>query len=319
MGCKFEPMIRYATNLSAVASLVLGFVVLCGAAHAATPTSGAEESPPRKTSAIESLLSKASRKNRYEPLSAGNMRTWEALFARTMAGEVNIRQLEKQWQLLGWRLRQVSHNDESFLVLYEHEQKRGGGFYAIRVESDCEVVLQAPHAFADRHTRLLALEFFESGTFRAAAWNTVHRKHVDIAHTRVHAFNAFMQAAAANRPDTLFVQLHGFAKHKRDTAAGVSTDLIVSDGTRNPSRWVRNAAALLQHTLPDTTTRLFPYEVRELGALTNVQSQMLRQLSSRRFLHLELSLGLRERLLVNDALRHEMLKDLEKIYRLSKR
>ena len=65
--------------------------------------------------------------------------------------------------------------------------------------------------------------------------------------------------------------------------------------------------------------KLYPYDVRELGALRNAQSQLLRQLSSRRFLHLEMSSQLRRKLRESRSMQSELLKDLEKIYRFSKR
>ena len=106
------------------------------------------------------------------------------------------------------------------------------------------------------------------------------------------------------------IQVHGFSPNKRETVAGSVADLIVSNGTRAPAPSVRRLVVMLQSDFPYGHVQLFPTEVQELGATSNVQGEILRQAGSSRFVHLEMSQDLRLRLVNDPQARRLLLKSL---------
>jgi hypothetical protein len=125
-----------------------------------------------------------------------------------------------------------------------------------------------------------------------------------------HPYSAVTRVMARLYPNCSFVQIHGFDQKERRTETGVSADLIISSGTDFPEQPARKIALLMQTRFPYARARLFPLEVEELGATTNVQGELLRQLGSNRFIHLEMSQPLRRRLMTDAAARQLFLKNL---------
>ncbi|MBV0934490.1 hypothetical protein [Marinobacterium weihaiense] len=178
-----------------------------------------------------------------------------------------------------------------------------------------EIFLQAPHQYYDLRTGRLVARLQAEGDMMAAFWNTAQRHvaagcdlvHVD--HTYLHAFTrAFQQA----RPQGLIVQIHGFAADKRDTLAGRTADMIISDGTREPSP----EAKAFAHCLSEHTrwqVRLFPHDVHELGATTNTVAADLRQQGNSRFIHWELSAQARRELVGSAVRRGDVLACLQHV------
>jgi hypothetical protein len=262
------------------------------------------------------LLENASRSNRYHAATPEELMQCRELFVRSVT-EPTDPTLAMDWRALGFEFEQLPGTEMPCWVVYEQRKHaRGWGLYMIcperiiTTEAAPALVLQAPHSFADRFTRNVALRLVDDGHFAAAAWNTVHRRVVDVAHTADHPFHAFTQAMLDVRLDSYVVQVHGFDPSNRTTSAGSSADLIVSNGDDFPEAWVRKAAVMLQSEPTMGRVHLYPTQVRELGATTNVQGLLLRQAGSQRFLHLEMSHDLRVRMVADPRVRAALLKNL---------
>jgi hypothetical protein len=219
--------------------------------------------------------------------------------------------LKAEWHELGFRLLPLPATDPPLWVVMEHPyDKRGWGLYVVCPTRLPGAVLQAPHSGADRFTGNVVRQLFADGHFAAAAWNTVPRESVDVCHTPDHPFTAFTRAVVRAHPTSCVIQVHGFAQDKRQSMTGAAADLIVSNGTESPDPAIRRLAATLQSEFLSRQVRLFPTQVHELGATTNVQAAALRQAGSLRFLHLEMSESLRLQMLHDGRTRQVLLKNL---------
>jgi hypothetical protein len=126
----------------------------------------------------------------------------------------------------------------------------------------------------------------------------------DLAHAERSLFQALTRAFASVHPRGLVIQLHGFDRSARASAAAAAADAIVSAGALPPPAWlVRLDRALDEALGPEFTVLEFPDEVSELGATRNAQGRLLSELSRAGFLHVELSLSFRRELAADTALR----------------
>jgi hypothetical protein len=234
-----------------------------------------------------------------------------------MRGDETVEVLRADWAELHFELKILESQDQRLWLLREsREHETGRGFYAFRQTPAMPVVLEAPHSFGDKHTRYLTAQLFLDSRFAAAAWNTVHRKIVDVAHTDGCFLNAFTRAfVRVHRDHAVVCQLHGFSRAKRTTHAGRASDLIVSNGTRSAGFWLHRAVLNLREMSADIEVRLFPDEVSELGAITNRQGRLIRDTGAGKFLHLEMSAELRDALISWPARQSELLKTLEGVFR----
>lgn len=194
---------------------------------------------------------------------------------------------------------------------------RGAGSYLFRAGGDRAAprfLLQAPHAYFDRHTGALAARVFfatdDGARFDALFTNSIHRYQstpgarsraahnpADLAHAPDHAFTAATAAARRSGP-VVIVQLHGFGD--RDDVGGA--EAVVSAGDRAASTpRARAVARALGRSLPwlDGKTRRFPEQTLALGATTNSQRRALG--AGDDFVHLELAAPARARLLADPA------------------
>lgn len=261
---------------------------------------------------VERLLLQASQGREYVPPSADELGQCEQLFVRTLEGPRD-EALQTEWQTVGWILRQLTIDGQELWAIYEAAPyQRGWGFYLICPERLPGLVVEAPHSFADELTRELALQLFSEGKLAACAWNTVRRDRIDVAHSSAHPFSAFTQALVQTQPQAYIMQLHGFAQEKRKSRVGATADMIISNGDGYPEPWVRKAAVLMQSHFPYGRVRLYPQEINELGATTNVQAEILRQHDSDRFIHFEMSRPLRNKLTSDVEARRLFLKNLQR-------
>ncbi len=303
------------------------------------PTVGQVPSPNRSNRSKESLakvLSAASKSGRFEAAAVDELRAVESLFQRTILQLGDLKETSddasqladqiSEWRSKQMELRKVeltigSNANDSKLscwILQEAEDaKRGRGIYVFCPRAQLrDVAIQAPHSFFDKHTRAINVRMLETGHFAAAAWNTVRRSEVDLAHHRFHYLNAFTTAWASVHPQASVIQLHGFANDKRNTAAGRTADLIISDGTRHPGTAARRLATSMHSGLAATElaelaestqlpespesesfkVKLYPFDCDELGATSNTQGKLLRSAGHSGFLHLEMSPRLRDEL-----------------------
>ena len=260
---------------------------------------------------LERILTVARSGRDYRPATESELAGCEQLFAHTLRDPAHPG-LIVRWQQMGFHFQRLDDaKSPTWIVIEPPRQKRGWGVYLIRPQNLPGLVLQAPHSYADRYTDNVVLRLFQDGSFGAAAWNTVPRSRVDVAHTEQHVFSAFTRALINVYPGCTLVQVHGFAQSNRDSPRGETADLILSNGSRAPHRELRQLAVLLQNGFPYGQVMLFPTEINELGATTNSQAEILRQAGSERFVHLEISQDLRLKLVSDPLPRQVLLKNLD--------
>ncbi len=240
----------------------------------------------------------------FVEVSARQRQAAQAGFANLLkSSSVIDESVELAWAELGFTLFRLETGGERWIVLRESAaQCRGQGIYLVRRDSAAALLLQIPHGYFDKYTDDIAVKMLQM-PMRAAAFNTVPRHYrsdirkidADLAHRDHTIFNAFTQAFADAYPQGRLIQLHGFSAAKRKTMAGQSAVAIVSAGTRLPTSSSVAVATCLASLLDDPV-RLYPLEVEELGATTNIQGQLLRGRGHNGFVHVETSLALRERL-----------------------
>ena len=253
-------------------------------------------------------LQAASRGGRYVQPGQAELLEAERLFEELLRGEPRL-DLPQAWARLGFRLERVELHGQVFQVLHEDAMRRQGrGFYLFRSDSVSATVLQAPHSFKDEGTRQIVLDLFLAEPRRAAAWNTVPRHYAeagqevdaDLAHLEASYFTAFARAFARVLPAGHLIQVHGFSDDKRRTWGGRGADAVVSSGTAIPGRTVSTLSACLRAGLIPGS-RIYPVEVRELGATTNAVGAALRAAGHDGFVHVELDRQRREMLLRDAA------------------
>ncbi len=251
-------------------------------------------------------LWKAARDGQYRTPGSIELQQATALFKRELAADPSP-QLQQAWQTLGWQRTSIQLGNNGCQVLYEvAERREGRGFYLFCLQTGSRTALQVPHAFKDLHTGYIALAMANAARFRVVAWNTVPRysddeqgrHNADLAHLPESYFTALTRALATDDSIERVIQIHGFSRQKRK-GNGKDAHIIVSNGTRQPDQTVLNQAARLRDAL-DVDTRVFPYDIHELGATTNRQGQLLREAGNVGFIHIELSTEIRKQLR-NDA------------------
>lgn len=251
-------------------------------------------------------LWKTARDGRYHTPGSIELQQATELFRQELTAKPSP-QLQKNWQALGWQRTTLQLADTTCRVLYESAERREGrGFYLFCPQAASHSALQVPHAFKDLHSGRIALAMANRARFRVVAWNTVPRysddeqgRHsADLAHLQESYFTALTRALATDNTIEQVIQLHGFSRQKRK-GNGQQAHIIVSNGTRQPNQALFDLATRL-HKVLDIDTRVFPYDIRELGALSNRQGHLLREADNPGFIHIELSAEIR-RQLRNDA------------------
>lgn len=263
---------------------------------------------------LDRLLEQASSARAYRPISPTETQQVEHLFLRMFQGE-RSKQLSQAWLSLGFHMQVVNDRGDEFLVLYESDSMRiGRGLYVFRQSLPRPIALQAPHSFHEYHTRQIVLDMIREAHVAAAAWNTVPRSieqygttvNADLAHQEHSFFTALSRAFARYYANGYILQVHGFAQHKRTTQAGATADMIISSGRQIPTPVVMAAGQCLKLQMPGPV-HIYPRDVLELGATTNTIGRALMQMGHAGFIHLEMSLQMRERLRNDAALRQTVL------------
>jgi hypothetical protein len=298
--------------------------------HAAEPTQAGEFSraagassgePATGGSATVHLLEEAFRESgrgtRVEAPSVVEMRSVARLFARTLVQDDDFVKLKTAWAEWKMTLTNIESGGKSFWLLQEFPlEQRGRGIYAFRTPKAVPLVLQAPHSGFDQHTGEIVIRLFAEHPLRCAAWNSVSRGLLDVAHVEETYFQAFTRAIGETVPDVTVVQIHGFDERKRDTAAGARASLIVSNGTDRPAPWFLKAGLAFGRGLPAETVAVYPVDIHELGGTTNAQGGLLHQLGHRNFLHLECNRSFRQRLRAQPPARAEFMDCLGEFLRI---
>jgi hypothetical protein len=235
-------------------------------------------------------------------------------------GAPEAKHLITQAQSVGLSIVAWTIEGELYWLLGDPEESVvGAGRYLFRAQpkADADRLLQAPHAFFDRHTGTIAAQMFFSNagtSIRAFFSNSIHRYHEsaggqptsgaspsDVCHNSEHLFSV-ATVAARKAGAALVLQLHGFA----DKAVDPDLMGVVSGGRhRTHSDDAARIAGRLRAVV-GTGIKLFPDEVQLLGATQNVQGRLVRDRHGNGFVHIELSLKARESLLNNADLRAKM-------------
>ena len=188
----------------------------------------------------------------------------------------------------------------SWVVREPDERRRGAGVYLVRAGAPAPgtaILLQAPHADFDESTGPIASRLYFDGDARVRALfgSSLHRyRHAprqddnpaDVAHQPEHAFQAATGAVLG--PGVVVVQLHGFREAE-------DHDAIVSAGERAGSTPLSSAVAAAIGEALGVAVARYPEDTRALGATTNVQGRLAREVGAR-FVHVEMSPALRDRL-----------------------
>jgi hypothetical protein len=251
---------------------------------------------PMKPGRLTDLLRQSIAPARVSNPTPSEIDQFEQLFFHTLRSGTPENQLKLNWSELGWVLEAYESGGERFLAVQEAAgQRRGRGCYVIRVGSPSSLALQAPHRFYDTRTGLLTRKLFTENDVVVAAWNTVHREQVDLAHRSDHFINAMTRALIRWNTNIIVAQLHGFANEKQ-TGSARSASMIMSDSTAYPGRLVQRATAELKDSFGPQKVRLYPNEVAELGGTLNQQARVFHSMGRSGFLHIELSQPMREQL-----------------------
>lgn len=173
------------------------------------------------------------------------------------------------------------------------------------------IYLQAPHQFFDQDTGQLGLQLFRESHAHALYLNTVSRKKYgsqpqDVVHIDNTLIEASSLSFAAENPDSLIVQLHGFAQSKRKSAKARQAHIILSNGTQVPPAILYNIKnCLVERVTP--FTYLYPLEVSALGGTRNHVKKKLSEQLYNGFIHMELSYPIRQALIKEKELRSHLL------------
>lgn len=248
---------------------------------------------------LETLLEEA-RSEEYAVPPANSILQAQESFRQWLAAD-NRREGARDFKALGYEAAFLSESDIVVLA-EEKDARRGRGLFVARLEGGTPLLIQAPHQYFDLRTGTLARQLFTESDAMAAAWNTTHRYQrddADLVHIADSYLHALSRAFADVHPQGRILQLHGYSSAKRESRAGRDAQAILSDGSSYPPKALAQLTACLSERL-DIRARLYPRDVRELGATTNTLAADLRRRDFDGFVHLELDADLRERL-VNDA------------------
>jgi hypothetical protein len=268
----------------------------------------------KRSSQIYERWKQADTGGQYREANAAELRKAGTLFYRllTLNNPSEVNSLLPLCRESGFEIFIISlpkeANSQGIVILHEKEDhKRGRGFFLFRPgsESPQPVLLQAPHCGDDRFTGTIAMKLFLEQPVRAAAFNTVKRKQVDLSHRYDTQFQVLNDEFARVFPTGGIIQLHGFAVGKRKSAAGKKAGIIISNGTRNPPPVLKEAAKCLEQK---TNARVYLYGVNilELGATTNSQARSFAAMGFHGFIHVEMSLLWRQLLKENKESRETL-------------
>ena len=227
----------------------------------------------------------------------------------------------------GFKLEKWRVGDDHYLALLE-KQVHGAGAYVFRVAPRADgptILLEAPHNYFDVGTGPIAVKLFftprDGARPRALFTNTIHRYQLapgdkkkrahnpaDIAHEPEHAFSIATVAFARAAGDTQVIQLHGFAPKADDDGDGEVGDIaaVVSAGNREGSSALSAGIAKSMTSIFGDGVKRYPEDVQVLGATTNAQGRLLRDVRGASFVHVEMSAAVRDKLRADGTVRAQL-------------
>ena len=265
------------------------------------------QSIPRVTSADElsqlllQVIHAAGQDANVTEASDAELHAVTELFAQTVSRNQGLDLLQEAWKKWHMEIVAISFGDDELWLLREVAgARRGRGVYVFREMPTSPIFLEAPHSGFDHHTGEIVAQLFSEHGYIGAAWNSVGRERVDLAHVDRTWFQAVTRAVARSIPGPLVAQIHGFDEQKRESAVARKATLIVSNGTMSPPPWFLPAALAFRRQFVDEKIAIFPFDTTELGATTNTQARILRIFPEASFLHVECNREFR-RSVSNDA------------------
>ncbi len=258
------------------------------------------------------------RSDRFVAPSGEDLKTAERLFRRIFRGERSP-VLRQAWKKLGFELTGTRHNDVPVLILREFGKStsrknfKGLGFFAFAADRTSSTVLQVPHSFNEPGTGDIAIQLLADGNFRAAAWNTAPAATPTHPQLRPERFSippadyitAFTRALLSAFPDPSVVQLHGFDPEEMYTPSAQNSHIIVSGYGKTGNTATGRLGRCLKGRL-DNIVRIFPTEVKEMGATINRIGKLMVENNSQGFVHLAMNKGFRQELRSDPEVRQNL-------------
>lgn len=170
----------------------------------------------------------------------------------------------------------------------------GNGYFIFNPTAKKQILIQAIHQYSDGPVGDILRHFQEEDSFKALAFNSYRRSaQADITHNEDSYLKQFSLSFMEHYPDAVVIQLHGFLKRKRKTASGKEAEIIISNGNKTPSKQLQEMAGCLSKYW---LTKVYPWQVNELGATTNEVGRALR---AGHFIHIEMNTKVRDELLLS--------------------
>ena len=233
------------------------------------------------------------RDNEYRLLTKSELNYAEAAFSKILQSPEAIAEFKLP----------LKHKLQKGVAIFTEKKSKcqGLGSYLINYASKNKVLLQSPHSFFDTGTGLINKRLFLTGQIYSSAWNSVSRyanksrseNSSDLSRGMDSLFMRFSLAFAKNGYQGRIIQLHGFNKKKRKTGAGRTADIIISNGTKFPSKIQKTIYYCLREKFPKLNVLLYPYEINELGATGNSVGKRLREIGFEGFVHVEMNYSFR--------------------------
>jgi hypothetical protein len=196
---------------------------------------------------------------------------------------------------LGYQVVRLTTPDARRYVVLEESVGPDGtvarhwGLYVLDANFGTNLLVEVAHPIHDIDSHRVAVELFEAARGRALLVAGAHR-HAnadagsDVAHTSDSVFESVHTALL--RPDTVVIQLHGFARERHPDLG----DIVISGGVSPPPPLV---TALAESLRPTADVCLYERDrCRALAGTVNVQGHSTRAAGAT-FVHVELARPLR--------------------------
>jgi len=194
------------------------------------------------------------------------------------------------------------------------------------------MLVQTPHGRSDARTGHLGLKAFLESDAAAFFSSTMRRDApvkreipvdgdepelslADPSHNTLHFFQGATRAFALTHPDLLVVQLHGFKEIPDDETRHF--EIVISAGLQPEKENARHRKikGTALKSLKKRKTGLFGVQTQILGALTNVQGQLINRSGTGMFIHIELSRSYRNALFSDSKLMNQFIQMIRKVKR----
>jgi hypothetical protein len=256
----------------------------------------------------------------YRIPSRNDLETFSRLFQQTLLMLKNedgndLTHLQETANGLGFQIISLKEKAgfDTIVIMEAGHERHGAGFYVITrgIFHPRSCVIQTPHAQSDNYTGMIGLNLFAS-TEAAAFFSSTMRRNTrtvligpeidknpssaDPAHNTDSFFHVAAKTLARTQPDMMAVQLHGFETENDDTNRNYQ--VIASPATSDPERQTifRKNLKILREKLIGFSIGEYGTDTHELGALTNIQGKYINRSTPGCFLHLEMDIKLRKKL-----------------------